>query len=137
LGLPHRDLFLSPDHAVYFDGALIPVKYLINRTTIIQVPVDEVTYYHVELPRHDVLLADGLPVETYLDTNDRSNFANGGASIALYPDFASRIWEAEGCASLVVTGPQLAAVRGWLNMQAVVMRRSRPARQRSVRRLRH
>jgi hypothetical protein len=123
LGQPNRDLFLSPDHAVYFDGVLIPVRYRINRTTIIQVPVDEVTYYHVELPRHDVLLADGLPVETYLDTGDRSNFANGGASIALHPDFASRIWEAEGCAPLVITGPQLDAARDWLNASVAAMRR--------------
>ena len=27
---------------------------------------------HVELPRHDVLLAEGLPAETYLDTGDQA-----------------------------------------------------------------
>jgi Hint domain len=108
---PRRDLWLSPDHAVFVDDVLIPIRYLINETTIVQVPVDTVDYYHVELPRHDVLLAEGLPAESYLDTGDRRNFANGGAAIALYPDFASRVWDAQGCAPLVVTGPRLEAVR--------------------------
>jgi hypothetical protein len=33
LGRPHRDLFLSPDHAVCFADVLIPVRCLINGTT--------------------------------------------------------------------------------------------------------
>ena len=45
---------------------LIPVKYLIDGNSVFQVPVNEVTYYHVELPQHSVLLAEGLPVESYL-----------------------------------------------------------------------
>jgi collagen type I/II/III/V/XI/XXIV/XXVII alpha len=114
-GRPCRDLYLSPDHAVFVVDALIPVKYLIDGAVIAQVPVDEVTYYHVELPRHDVLLADGLPTESYLGTGDRGNFANGGGPIALHPDFASRVWEAEACAPLVVTGPELEAARRWVN----------------------
>jgi len=112
---PYRDLWLSPDHAVFIGDVLIPVKRLINGTTIVQVPVDEVTYYHVELPRHEVILAEGMPAESYLDTGDRRNFANGGGPVTLFPDFSTRIWEAEGCAPLVVTGPQLDAARRWVN----------------------
>jgi hypothetical protein len=114
-GRPCRELWLSADHAVYIGDVLIPVKYLVNGTSIAQVPVDTVTYFHVELPRHAVLLAEGLTVESYLDTGDRSNFANGGGPIALYPDFASRAWDAEGCAPLVVTGPELDAAKRWVN----------------------
>jgi hypothetical protein len=108
---PRRPLFLSPDHAVFQDGALIPVKYLVNGTTVTQMPVDTVTYFHVELARHAVLLADGLPAESYLDTGDRSDFANGGGVVRLHPDFASLRREAEACAPLVITGPVLEAVR--------------------------
>ncbi len=50
-GLPKRDLFLSPDHAVFVNGVLIPVKYLINGRGIRQIAVHQVTYYHVELPQ--------------------------------------------------------------------------------------
>ena len=74
---PARDLRLSPDHAVYIDGMLIPVRCLINGITITQEPVDQVSYYHVELPSHDVILAEGLAAESYLDTGNRAAFANG------------------------------------------------------------
>jgi antigen 43 len=114
-GLPHREVFLSPDHAVFMNGVLIPIKYLINGATIAQVPVDHVTYYHIELDNHDVLLAEGLPAESYLDTGDRSDFANGGGSVQLFPNFPIRMWEAKGCAPLVVTGPELDAVRRHVN----------------------
>lgn len=113
-GVPRRDVWLSPDHAVLIDDVLVPVKHLIDGEWIVQVPVDEVTYFHVELPRHDVLLAEGLTAESYLETGDRANFGNGGKSLRLHPDFSSRTWEAYGCAPLVVTGPRLAAARARL-----------------------
>jgi hypothetical protein len=110
-GQPHTTLYLSPDHAIYIRNVLIPVKYLVNGTTITQVPIDRVTYHHIELPQHDVVLAEGLPTESYLDVKDRSDFANGPGPVRLYPDFATRMWEALGCAPLVVTGAELAAAR--------------------------
>ena len=69
-----RELFLSPDHAVLVNGVLIPVKLLTNDGSITQVERSRITYYHVELPEHAVILADGLPVESYLETGDRANF---------------------------------------------------------------
>jgi hypothetical protein len=116
-GQPSRDLFISPDHAVFVDNVLVPVKHLINGKNIVQVPTTRVTYYHVELPTHDVLFAEGLPAETYLAAADRTNFTGSDAPIALHPDFASRTWEAEGCAPLVVTGPALYAIRRRLSRQ--------------------
>ena len=123
-GAPHRDLWLSPDHAVFVDDVLIPIKHLINGTSIEQVPVDEVTYYHIELEHHDLLLAEGLPAESYLDIGDRFNFENGGGPIALHPEFSARqwdtalMWEALACARLIVTGPELDAVRALVNSRA-------------------
>lgn len=114
-GVPSSDLLLSPDHAIFADGVLIPVKYLLNGQSVEQVAVDHVTYYHVELHRHDVLLAEGLPAETYLDTGDRGAFANGGVPVRLFPDFSTRtiaeIWESRACAPLMISGPQIEAVR--------------------------
>ena len=117
-GRPARDLFLSPDHSVFVDGVLIPVKYLINDHSIAQAPVSMVRYFHVELSAHAVLLAEGLPVESYLDVGDRANFANGGQPVTLFPDFAARAWEMRGCAELVVTGPQVEAARALINDHA-------------------
>ncbi len=95
-GIPNRPLYLSPDHAVFVDDVLIPAKFLCNGRTIVQVPADRVTYYHIELPRHDVVFAEGLPAESYLDTGNRSSFANADGSVALYPDFSSHVWDSEG-----------------------------------------
>jgi Hint domain len=110
-GRPHRDLYLSPDHAIHVEDVLIPIRHLINASTIMQVPVARVTYHHLELPRHDVLLAEGLPAETFLDLKDGSNYANRPGAVRLYPDHSACMWEAFGCARLVVTGPEPHAAR--------------------------
>jgi hypothetical protein len=123
--MPHRDLVLSPDHSVFFDDVLIPIKHLINGDTVVQEPIDTITYYHIELGEHDVLLADGMPVESYLEDGARSAFDNSGAAIALQPHFGRRRWEAFGCAPLVMTGPKLAAV-------AALLRSRRPKGKRAA-----
>ena len=120
-GQPHADLWLSPDHAVFVDGVLIPVRHLVNGATVVQEDAAEIVYWHVELDHHDVVLAEGLPCESYLDTGNRSAFANGGASLQLHPDFArdaDTAWNLHACAPLVEAGPVLAAVRERLAIYA-------------------
>jgi hypothetical protein len=117
-GRPGKELFLSPDHAVYVNDVLIPIKHLISGGSIVQVPVGRVTYYHLELPRHDVLLAEGLPTESFLDLRDGTNYADRLGPTRLYPDFSARMWEAFGCARLIVTGPELAAARALVAVHA-------------------
>ena len=53
---------------------------------MVQEPADGVTYYHHELARHGVVLAEGLPCESYLDTGNRGFFANSDQPGCLYPD---------------------------------------------------
>src|SRR5260370_23516332 len=108
-GQPKRDLLLSPDHGVWCDGVLIPGRYLLNGVTVTQETVEAVTYWHVELAEHGVLLAEGLPCESYLDTGNRSAFADCGPSTRLHPDLARQVWDAEACAELVLEGPPGAA----------------------------
>ena len=107
-GRPARDLVLSPDHAVFVpgDGAevLIPVRYLLNGASIVQERARRVTWWHVELDAHDVVLAQGLPCESYLDTGNRHAFSNGGAAVQLHPDFSRGVWAAQGCAELALNG---------------------------------
>jgi hypothetical protein len=114
--LPARDLYLSPDHAIFWDGVLIPIRHLLNGTTVAQATgLEPFTYWHVELDRHAVLLAEGLAAESYLATDDRRAFDNAGAVVTLHPGEASRIWDAEGCAPLAVTGPAVERLRAWLS----------------------
>jgi hypothetical protein len=121
LDRPRRALRLSPDHAVFVEGVLIPVRYLLNGATLRQEPVARVTYWHVELARHGVLLADGLPAESYLDTGNRAAFANGGTIAMAHPDFARAVWERGGCAPLVTEGPVRDTVFRRLIAQAVAL----------------
>ncbi|GAB0117665.1 Hint domain-containing protein [Acidisoma sp. 7E03] len=114
-GLPERPLLLSPDHAVFIEDVLIPVKHLATGALVRQQDVASVTYHHVELPHHAVILAEGLPVESYLDTGDRMNFA--GKETRLHPVWGSTagdvalIFDALGAAPLRVTGPELERAR--------------------------
>jgi hypothetical protein len=102
---------------VFADGVLIPVKRLVNGATVAVDPRASVEYFHIELDRHDIVLAEGLPTESYLDTGDRGRFS-GGALVALHPDFSTRVWEAEGCAPLKIVGPEVDRVRDTLVRRA-------------------
>ncbi len=117
-GQPSRDLLLSPDHAIFLGGVLVPVHHLVNGATIRREPVDAVTYWHVELPRHDVIFAEGLAVESYLDTGNRASFDNGGPSVTLHPDFGAHTWRTSACAELLQAGERLVAIRERLHARA-------------------
>ena len=111
--LPQRDLLVSPDHCLFVDGKLIPAKLLINGMTIVhELSARSADYYHVELDRHAILLAEGLPTESYLDTGNRAYFANSGLAMVLHPEFtvnaALKAWETDACAPLTVQ-PELVA----------------------------
>ncbi len=89
-GAPSRDLFLSPDHAIHIGGRLIPVRLLVNGATIRRDDhMPSVRYFHIELDRHSTLLAEGLEVESYLDTGNRGVFENAGGAVDLHPDLVS------------------------------------------------
>jgi hypothetical protein len=76
-GLPKRDLYVSPQHALYFDNVLIPASALVNDATILRVAAsDVVEYFHVELSTHDVIFAEGIEAETYVDDGNRRMFDN-------------------------------------------------------------
>ena len=85
--MPHTELLLSPDHGVFVDDKLICARQLINGTTIWQEKAwTTVEYFHVELDAHAILLAEGLPAESYLNTGNRGFFTNAGEPLVLHPD---------------------------------------------------
>ncbi len=99
--VPSRDLFLSPDHALYLHDHLVPAKALVNRMSVTQENWQSVSYYHIELDQHAVIFAEGTPVETYLETGNRDCFENANLPMALHPDFGQdfqAMREAQSCA---------------------------------------
>ena len=113
-GVPRRDLVVSPDHALFIDGLLVPAGLLANGETIRCEPDGgAVTYYHVELDAHGVLLAEGAPAESYLDTGNRRQFAN--CAMRYDPIDAARF---DPCAEVLFAGPRLDAIRARLRVFA-------------------
>jgi len=77
---PHRDLYVTPNHAIYIDGVLIPAKYLVNGLSITQCApdgADVIEYLHIELFGHDVIYAEGATAETFGSLREaRDHFDN-------------------------------------------------------------
>ncbi len=120
-GCPRRDVRLSADHAVFVGGVLVPVRYLVNDASIAVEPTDYVTYWHVELPHHDVLLADGLPAESYLDTGNRAGFENAPPLALAEHRPAMQVWASSACAPLQLDPGRQATIRLRLRAQAAAL----------------
>jgi hypothetical protein len=113
-GVPARDLYLSPDHALYFENHLIPAKALLNNRNVTQLQKAKITYYHIELATHAAIFAEMTPVETYLETGNRACFENAAVT-SLEPDFNPEKFqaqrEAESFAPFCESGPAARALR--------------------------
>ncbi len=80
-GCPRRALILSPLHALWLDGMLVPVELLVNGATIRRLsPRLGIDYVHIELDRHDILLAEGAPAESFIDLDSRWMFENAATA---------------------------------------------------------
>ena len=115
--LPTRDLLLSPGHPVLVGadargegGVLVPVMNLVNGTTIARTRVQNVTYWHVELDSHDILLAEGLAAESFLDFGCRPFFEEASNHALHNPDFVPPGLSAR-CRPVALEGPLVEAER--------------------------
>jgi Hint domain len=128
---PKRDLWISPNHAMYFkdeqDGVLIEAKDLVNGVSIVQAEsVEQVEYFHIELDTHDVIIAEGAPSESFIDDDSRGMFNNAHEYRALYPAAASLA--AQYCAPRLDEGYEVEAIRQRLALRAGLESRDEAAR---------
>ena len=63
----HRMLIIGWQAELFFgvDEVLVPAKHLVNGNTIRQVETSEVTYIHLLLADHEIVMAGGVPSESY------------------------------------------------------------------------
>ena len=76
--VPHADLHVTGGHSLFLDGLLVPVGNLINGTSIRrdERDCDELEFFHIKLESHDVIYAEGVPVDTLLNVDESAvNFA--------------------------------------------------------------
>lgn len=115
--LPSRDLYISPGHALLIGEYGVSARLLINGSSIRQVDaMDEIEYFHIELDSHDGMYAEGLPVETYLEADNRQAYDNAAEYEALYPGDDPRIQEP--CVKIDIPLAALERIRANVNKRA-------------------
>jgi hypothetical protein len=90
---PEQDTYMSPSHAIHFDGHLVEAGALVNGESVWQVQdwadSDTITYFNIELNEHVLIWANGMMAESYFSsyrTNgfSRESWDNYSEYLALY-----------------------------------------------------
>lgn len=114
--MPMRDLVLAPDHAIYWQGTLFLARQLINQSSIAaDADTRSVDYWGIQLHRHDLLIAENLPIESLLPGNAAAFNAVTGPPLHLV-DVADDVDEASASASIEISSTIRMSVR-WFRRQ--------------------
>ncbi len=118
--IPSRDLFVSPGHALCIDNALVHAARLVNGVSIIQTDdAATITYFHIELATHSIILAENCPAESFMDEDFRPAFANAADYAARYP---GQIAPQTPCLPRLTDGFELHAIQQRLKARAGIAR---------------
>ncbi len=69
-GLPWRDLYVSPRHALLLRRVLVPAVALLNGHSIHRAPAGHISYHHIGLDTHSIVWAEGAAAESFLPSGD-------------------------------------------------------------------
>jgi hypothetical protein len=109
-GLPTSEFAISSDHALLIGGFLVPAGLLCNGKIGPIDPGRILSYYHIETEAHEIILAAGVAVETFIDMHNRAGFDNVDEYIARYgcaltapvAEFAPRLLAGELASDTIV-----------------------------------
>ena len=107
--VPEADLYVTAKHALFVDGVLAPAEMLINGTTIKRFEArgcDKLEFFHIKLESHDVIYAEGAPVETLLQVDESAvNF------VEFYRRYGTPAKDEVRCAPYVDCGGRLGELK--------------------------
>ena len=100
-GVPYKDLLVTAEHCLFFDGKFVPVRMLVNgRSIFYDKSITSYDYYHIETEEHSVIVADGMMTESYLDTGNRSAFRQEGKVASI--GHGAKSWDKDAAYPLTV-----------------------------------
>ncbi|GBR52866.1 hypothetical protein AA106555_1067 [Neokomagataea thailandica NBRC 106555] len=79
--LPSQDLFVTAEHCFLLDGKFVPIRMLVNGTSVKYENIETYKYYHIETEEHSIISANGLKTESYLNTESRVSYYNAEDNI--------------------------------------------------------
>ncbi|MBO1361342.1 Hint domain-containing protein, partial [Acetobacter sacchari] len=83
-GVPFKDMLVTAEHCLFFDGKFVPARMLVNGGSIFyDTTITSYDYYHIETETHSVIMADGMLTESYLDTGNRRSFTQLGNVVSI------------------------------------------------------
>lgn len=120
--VPYKDLLITAEHSLFFSGKFIPVRMLVNGATIYyDYSITEYTYYHIEIEKHSVILANGILTESYLDTGNRGSFEQNGNVALLNLKSSEKVWGQDSAYPLVTNREVVEPLYHYINQRAFIM----------------
>lgn len=101
-GIPYKDMLVTAEHCLFFDGKFIPVRMLVNGKSIAyDHTITAYDYYHIETETHSIINANGILTESYLNTGNRNSFSQDSSIFRLSHD--AKTWAEDAAAPLITT----------------------------------
>lgn len=100
-GVPNVPLRVTPEHCLYFDGGLVPVRMLVNDVSIrYDRSLPRYEYFHIEVEPHGLINANNVLTESWLDASPRGNSeparswaTHAAAPLQVEREFVEPIWQ--------------------------------------------